>query len=93
MSSQTDSGASNAGVVEACKEAGILCAGEISDYYDTYDGFYGIEGIGFGDTVAAIEMLENGEYPGGEHGIRDLTNGGCFYGLGFIQQIRRQRRV
>ena len=23
-------------------------------------------------------MLENGEYPGGEHGIRDLTNGGYF---------------
>lgn len=76
---QTDSGASNAGVVEACKDAGILCAGEISDYYDTYDGFYGIEGIGFGDTVyKAIEMLEKGEYPGGEHGIRDLTNGGYF---------------
>ncbi|WP_243099467.1 MULTISPECIES: BMP family ABC transporter substrate-binding protein [Clostridia] len=76
---QTDSGASNAGVVEASKDAGILCAGEISDYYDTYEGFYGIEGIGFGDTVyKAIEMLKNGEYPGGEHGIRDLTNGGYF---------------
>lgn len=76
---QTDSGASNAGVVEACKEAGILCAGEITDYYDTYDGFYGIEGIGFGDTAyKAIEALINGEFPGGEHGIRDLTNGGYF---------------
>lgn len=76
---QTDSGSSNAGVVEACKDAGVLCAGEISDYYDTYDGFYGIEGIGFGDTVyKAIEMLINDEYPGGEHGIRDLTNGGYF---------------
>lgn len=76
---QTDSGASNAGVVEACKDAGILCAGEITDYYDSYDGFYGIEGIGFGDTVyKAIEMLMNDEYPGGEHGIRDLSNGGYF---------------
>lgn len=76
---QTDSGASNAGVVEACKDAGILCAGEISDYWDTYEGFYGIEGIGFGDTVyKAVEMLINDEYPGGEHGIRDLTNGGYF---------------
>lgn len=76
---QTDSGASNAGVVEACKDAGILCAGEISDYWDTYEGFYGIEGIGFGDTVyKAIEMLIDDEYPGGEHGIRDLTNGGYF---------------
>ena len=76
---QTDSGASNAGVVEASKEAGILCAGEISDYYDTYNGFYGLEGIGFGDTVyKAIEMVLNDEFTGGEHGIRDLTNGGYF---------------
>ena len=76
---QTDSGASNAGVVEACKDAGILCAGEITDYYDTYEGFYGIEGIGFGDTCyKAIEAIINGEFPGGEHGIRDLTNGGYF---------------
>lgn len=76
---QTDSGASNAGVVEACKDAGILCAGEISDYYDTYEGFYGIEGIGFGNTVyKAIEMMINDEFTGGNHGIRDLTNGGYF---------------
>lgn len=76
---QTDSGASNAGVVEASKEAGILCMGEITDYYDTYEGFVGIEGIGFGDTAyKAIEALINEEYPGGEHGIRDLSNGGYF---------------
>lgn len=76
---QTDSGASNAGVVEASKDAGILCAGEISDYFDTYHGFYGIEGIGFGDTVyKAVEMLINHNFTGGVHGIRDLTNGGYF---------------
>lgn len=76
---QNDSGASNAGVVEACKEAGILVSGEITDYWDTYEGFYGIEGIGFGDTVyKAIEAMIEGEFPGGEHGIRDLTNGGYF---------------
>ena len=76
---QTDSGASNAGVVEACQEAGVLCAGEITDYWDTYEGFYGIEGIGFGDTVyKAIEAMINDEFVGGEHGIRDLTNGGYF---------------
>lgn len=78
---QTDSGASNAGVVEACKDAKILCAGEITDYYDTYKGFYGIEGIGFGDTVyKAIEMMINHNFSGGEHGIRDLSNGGYFMG-------------
>lgn len=76
---QTDSGASNAGVVEACKDAGILCAGEITDYYDVYEGFYGIEGIGFGDTAyKAVEMLINDNFEGGTHGIRDLTNGGYF---------------
>ena len=76
---QTDSGASNAGVVEACKDAGILCAGEISDYYDVYDGFMGIEGIGFGEVCyQAVEMLVNGEFTGGEHGIMDLANGGYF---------------
>ena len=67
------------GVVEACQEAGVLCAGEITDYWDTYEGFYGIEGIGFGDTVyKAIEAMINDEFVGGEHGIRDLTNGGYF---------------
>lgn len=76
---QTDSGSSNAGVVEACKDADILCAGEITDYYDTYEGFYGIEGIGFGDTVyKAVDMMIDDEFTGGEHGIRDLTNGGYF---------------
>ena len=76
---QTDSGASDAGVVEACQEAGALCAGEIRDYWDTYEGFYGIEGIGFGDTVyKAVEDMINDEFDGGEHGIRDLTNGGYF---------------
>lgn len=76
---QTDSGASNAGVVEACKDAGVLCAGEITDFYDQYDGFVGIIGIGFGETIyAAVEMLVEGSFTGGEHGIRDLNNGGYF---------------
>ncbi|MDR3338311.1 MAG: BMP family ABC transporter substrate-binding protein [Treponema sp.] len=76
---QTDSGASNAGVVEAAKEKNIPCSGEITDFYDSYNGFIGRVGIGFGDTVyKAIETLAQGSYPGGVHGIRDLTNGGYF---------------
>ncbi|MEF9970689.1 MAG: BMP family ABC transporter substrate-binding protein [Oscillospiraceae bacterium] len=76
---QTDSGASNAGVVEACKDAGVLCSGEITDFYDSYDGFFGVVGIGFGDTAyKAIEALKDGKFPGGEHGIRGLDNGGYF---------------
>lgn len=76
---QNDAGASNAGSVEAAKEAGIMVAGEITDFYDSYDGFVGIIGIGFGNNAyAAIEALANGTYPGGEHGIMDLANGGYF---------------
>lgn len=76
---QTDSGASNAGVVEACSEAGVLCSGEITDFYGTYDGFFGIVGIGFGEVAyQAIESYVNGEFPGGEHGIMGLSNGGYF---------------
>lgn len=76
---QTNSGASNAGVIEEAKNAGVICAGEITDFYSTYDGFYGVIGIGFGDTVyKAIEMLKNNTFIGGEHSIRDLSNGGYF---------------
>lgn len=76
---QTNAGASNAGVVEVCSEAKILCSGEITDFYDTYNGFYGIVGIGFGETAyKSIEMLINDKFEGGSHGIRDLSNGGYF---------------
>lgn len=76
---QTDSGASNAGVIEAAKEAGILVSGEISDFYAQYDGFYGIVGIGFGETVyQSIKMVVEGTFPAGEHGIQDLNNGGYY---------------
>lgn len=74
-----DAGASNAGIVEAAKDAGILCGNEITDFYGNYEGFVGIVGIGFGDTVyQSIKMAVEDSYPAGEHGIRDLTNGGYF---------------
>jgi len=76
---QTDAGASNAGVVEAAKEADILVSGEITDFWNTHEGFFGVIGIGFGDTAyKAIEMQVNGNFNGGVHGIRDLSNGGYF---------------
>lgn len=76
---QTDSGASNAGVVEAAKEANILCAGEITDFYSTYPGFVGIIGIGFGQNgYDAIKAAVEGNFPGGEHGIMSIQNGGYF---------------
>ena len=74
---QNDSGASNAGVVEAAKENGILTAGEITDYWDTYEGFIGIIGIHFGAVAYdAIEALVNGNYPGGQRSIYGLAEGG-----------------
>ncbi|MDR1885817.1 MAG: BMP family ABC transporter substrate-binding protein [Synergistaceae bacterium] len=76
---QANAGASGAGVVEAAKDAGVLCASEITDYYDGYRGFVGIVGIGFGETVyASIKQLADGQFPGGSHGIRGLANGGYF---------------
>lgn len=76
---QANAGASNAGVVEACKEAGILVSSEITDFYATYKGFYGVVGIGFGQTAyTAIEMVVEGTFEGGKRGIRDLSNGGYY---------------
>lgn len=76
---QNDSGASNAGVVEAAQEAKIFTAGEITDYYDTYKGFLGIIGIGFGNVAyEAIKDLVNNQYPGGEHSIYGLAEGGYY---------------
>jgi len=76
---QNDSGASNAGVVEACKDAKIMTAGEITDFYSSTKDFVGIVGIGFGNTVYnSIKMAVEGKFPVGEHGIQDLANGGYF---------------
>jgi len=76
---QTSSGASNAGVVEAAMEAGIVVAGEITDFFDVYEGFMGIVGIGFGETVyQSIRYFIEGNFPAGEHGYRDMINGGYF---------------
>lgn len=76
---QNDAAASNAGVVEIAKEKDVLVAGELTDYYAQYKGFTGIVGIGFGDTLyKGVEAAVEGEFSGGQHGIRDLSNGGYF---------------
>lgn len=74
---QNDSGASNAGVVEAAQGANILTAGEITDYWDTYQGFIGIIDIGFGNVAyEAMKDLSNNEFKGGEHSDYGLKEGG-----------------
>lgn len=76
---QCNAGASNAGVIEISKEKGILTSAEITDFYDQYKGYTGIVKIGFGDTLyKGVEAAVKGNFPGGEHGIRDLTNGGYY---------------
>ena len=77
---QGDSGGSNAGMVDAAKEKGnVLVGNEITDFYDTYKEFNGIIGIGFGaNAIQAIEAYIAGTYPGGQHGVMDLANGGYF---------------
>lgn len=76
---QCDAGASNAGVIEIGKEKGILVSAEITDFYDQHKGFTGIVKIGFGDTLyKGVEAAVKGEFPGGTHGIRDLSNGGYY---------------
>ncbi len=77
---QGDSGGSNAGMVDAAKErGGVLVGNEITDFYDTYSEFNGIIGIGFGaNAIQAIEAYLAGTYPGGQHGIMDLANGGYY---------------
>ena len=76
---QNDSGATNAGAVEAAKAAGIMVAGEITDFYSTTKDFAGIVGIGFGNTVySSVQMAVQNKFPVGEHGIRGLENGGYF---------------
>ena len=66
-------------LVEAAKENNILTAGEITDYWDTYEGFQGIIGIGFGNVAYdAIKALSEGSYPGGTHSIYGLAEGGYY---------------
>ena len=76
---QTSSAASNAGVVSAAMEAGVVVGGEITDFWDVYEGFMGIVGIGFGQTVyQSIAYFVGGNFPAGEHGYRDMINGGYY---------------
>lgn len=76
---QGDAGASDAGIVEIAKEKGVLVSTEITDFWDQYDGFTGIVKIGFGNTLYdGVEAAVEGKFPGGEHTIRDLTNGGYY---------------
>ncbi|MBS4208208.1 BMP family ABC transporter substrate-binding protein [Bacillus sp. FJAT-50079] len=77
---QANAGKSQLGIIEAAKEAGILVSGDVADNYEMYkDGFYGYAGISFGQNVyEAVNLLIDGKFPAGEHGIMDITNNGYY---------------
>ena len=84
----TSGAASNAGVVEAAMRAGILVSGEITDFYDVYDGFMGLLGIGFGDTAYdVVRMFTEGTLPFGETGIRNVSNRGFYVNWDTFQRF------
>lgn len=74
-----NAGMSNAGIIEAAKEANIMAACEITDFYDSFKGFFGVIGMGFGETVyTGIKMAAEGNFVGGKRKIMDLSNGGYY---------------
>jgi len=77
---QTDAANSQIGVIEASKEKGTLVSGDVSDNTAMYpEGFFGYVGVSFGANVyQACKYLAEDKYPGGEHGIMNLTNNGYF---------------
>lgn len=77
---QTDSAASDTGVVEASKESDIPVMSVITDYTELYPtGFAGVIEMDFqGVSYDAIKLLVEDKFPGGEHGVRDLSNKGYY---------------
>lgn len=77
---QTDSAASDTGVVEAGKESDVPVMSVITDYTNLYpEGFAGVIEMDFqGVSYEAIKLLVEDKFPGGEHGIRDLSNRGYY---------------
>ncbi|MBC8254111.1 MAG: BMP family ABC transporter substrate-binding protein [Ardenticatenia bacterium] len=77
---QTSAAKSQLGVIEAAKETGNLVIGDVADNVDMYpEGFVGYMGVSFSaNVIEACKLLAEGNYPAGEHGHMDLSNGGYF---------------
>lgn len=86
---QTDCSASQLGVIEAAAEAGIYVSGDVSDNSALYpDGFVSYLGIDFGQNVyLAVKYFVEGNFPGGEQGVMNLSCGTYFVDTALIDNI------
>jgi basic membrane protein A len=78
---QGDCAAPDAGIIEAINETGkdVFALSCIMDFSSDCDNFVGTIKMNYGAAVYdAIKALVDGNYPGGEQGIRDITNDGYY---------------
>lgn len=78
---QGDCAAPDAGILEACDESAsdVVLMSCIMDFTDVSNNFVGTIKMNYGTAVYdAIEALVNDSFPGGEQGIRDITNDGYY---------------
>lgn len=78
---QGDCAAPDAGILEAIDESSkdVFLMSCIMDFTDVSSNFIGTIKMNYGTAVYdAIEALVNDKFPGGEQGIRDITNDGYY---------------
>lgn len=78
---QGDCAAPDAGIVEAVNESGkdVFVMSCIMDFSEDCDNFVGTIKMNYGSAVYdAIDELVKGTFPGGQQGIRDITNDGYY---------------
>ena len=78
---QGDCAAPDAGIIEAVNETGkdVFVMSCIMDYTDASKNFVGTIKMNYGTAVYdAIQAVVDGNFPGGQQGIRDITNDGYY---------------
>lgn len=78
---QGDCAAPDAGIIEAAKESGkdVFVLSCIMDFSEDSPNFVGTIKMNYGQAVYdIIQSLVEGDFPGGEQGIRDITNQGYY---------------
>ncbi len=78
---QGDCAAPDAGIVEAANESeqDVFVLSCIMDFSEDSSNFVGTIKMNYGQAVYdAIQALVEGDFPGGEQGIRDITNQGYY---------------
>lgn len=78
---QGDCAAPDAGIIEAAEESGkdVFVMSCIMDFSADSENFVGTIKMNYGQAVYdAIKALVEGNFPGGEQGVRDITNQGYY---------------